>query len=377
MSRIVLEHITARFGKNIAVNDLTLEIPDGSFFSLLGPSGCGKTTTMRLIAGLERPVAGKIWIGDRLVNDAETSFFVPPSDRGVGMVFQNYALWPHMTVRENILFGLKVRRIPEQQREERYKIVVERLQIGEFGERYPNELSGGQQQRVALARELIAGSRVLLMDEPLSNLDAKLRVDMRVELKQLHQETGGTIVYVTHDQIEALTLSTLMTVMRDGELQQVAPPTEVFALPLNMFVAAFMASAPVNKFHACVIGGRIIGADLDIPLPSKAVGPGSKPLATEIVEGTDLVVVARPEELSIHPSASDWSMTGTISSVLPMGYAALVQVELSQGAHLIVEHDLRAGVVSPGQQVHVAFNPRTLHVFDATTEQRCGSPGRG
>lgn len=366
MSRIVLENVTARFGKTVAVNNLSLEIPDGSFFALLGPSGCGKTTTMRLIAGLERPDSGKIWIGDRLVNDAETNLFVPPSQRGVGMVFQNYALWPHMTVRENIIFGLKVRGVDEAQRSQRYDAVVQRLQIEEFGERYPNELSGGQQQRVALARELIAGSRVLLMDEPLSNLDAKLRVDMRVELKQLHQETGGTIIYVTHDQIEALTLSSLMSVMREGLLQQLASPNQVFAVPRTMFVASFMASAPVNQFRARLHNGRLKGAELDIPIPEQYAG-------AERDGGLEVVVVARPEELSIESARSEWSVEGRVSSVLPMGYSALVRVDLSKDAHVIVERDQRHGEVAVGDAVFVRLHHETMHVFDATTEQRLGA----
>lgn len=360
MSRILLENVTARFGTTTAVDNLSLEIPDGSFFGLLGPSGCGKTTTMRLIAGLEKPVSGRILIGDRVVNDSEKNIFVPPSQRKLGMVFQNYALWPHMTVKDNILFGLKVRNVKETERKERYLKVMKRLQIEELGERYPNELSGGQQQRIALARELIAGSSVLLMDEPLSNLDAKLRVDMRVELKQLHQENGGTIIYVTHDQIEALTLSSIMTVMRDGILEQVAPPNEVFTRPANLFVASFMASAPVNQLKAVRKNEKLKGDDFSIPIPEDI----------EPAEGQNVYVVARPEELSIGKVENEWSIRGSVSSILPMGYAQLIRIDLDSGRHLIAEQDQRDGALELGQRVFARFNPGTLHVFDAATGKR-------
>ncbi len=362
MSRIILENVTARFGNTTAVDNLSLEIPDASFFGLLGPSGCGKTTTMRLIAGLEKPVSGRIIIGERVVNDCSKNIHVPPSQRKLGMVFQNYALWPHMTVKDNILFGLKVRHVKESERNVRYQHVMSRLQIEELGERFPNELSGGQQQRIALARELIAGSSVLLMDEPLSNLDAKLRVDMRVELKQLHKETGGTIIYVTHDQIEALTLSSMMTVMREGVLQQVAPPNEVFTRPANYFVASFMASAPVNRLRVRMQDGFLIGEGIRLPAPA----------AVQPTESRDLFAVARPEEIRIAEEPNEWSITGTISSILPMGYAQLVRIEVSDAQHLIAEHDQRTSTLELGSQVHACFDPKTLHIFDAETEERVG-----
>ena len=363
MNRVVLEHVTLRFGDNVAVDDLSLDIPSGAFFSLLGPSGCGKTTTMRLIAGLETPDAGRIWIGDRLVFDAASGTNVPPADRKLGMVFQNYALWPHMTVRGNILFGLQVRKTSKVEQVSRLADTLERLQIGELADRFPNELSGGQQQRVALARELITGSRVILMDEPLSNLDAKLRIDMRVELKQLHEETGGTIVYVTHDQIEALTLSSEMAIMREGVLQQLASPSEVFRHPANVFVASFMGNAPINLFDLEVRGERLQGPGWDVPLP---------PTCADAVRARRQVLVAsRPEELSIRRDAAPWRVSGSVTSVLPTGYTAFVRVDLhGGGAFVTVEHDLRSGDVAVGDEVHVAFDPATLHVFDAASQTR-------
>jgi len=359
MNRVRLEHVTLRFGNNIAVNDLTLEIHGGAFFSLLGPSGCGKTTTMRIIAGLETPQAGRVWIGDKLVFDAASGINVPAAARQLGMVFQNYALWPHMTVRDNILFGLRVRRVPKPEQERRLAETLERLQIADLTGRYPNELSGGQQQRIALARELITGSRVILMDEPLSNLDAKLRIDMRVELKQLHEETGGTIIYVTHDQLEALTLSSEMAIMRDGLLQQVAPPGEVFRRPLNLFVASFMGSAPINLFDMSYDGASLTGMGAKLPLPSEW-GP-------RLHGHARVRLAARPEELALHREATPWSLPGVVTSVLPTGYHAFVRVALAGSAaeQATVEHDLRSGEWRVGDEVHVAFDPSTLHFFDA------------
>jgi len=363
VNRVRLENVTLSFGDNVAVNDLTLDIPAGAFFSLLGPSGCGKTTTMRLIAGLEAPQRGRIWIGDQLVFDAERGVNVPPANRKLGMVFQNYALWPHMTVRDNILFGLKVRRTSKAEQAHRLADTLERLQIREFVDRFPNELSGGQQQRVALARELITGSKVILMDEPLSNLDAKLRIDMRVELKQLHDETGGTIIYVTHDQIEALTLSSEMAIMREGVLEQLAPPTEVFRRPASMFVASFMGNAPINSFELRVAGERLQGPGWSLGVPASAA---------DAVRGRDTVIVAaRPEELLLKRDATPWGIAGTVRSVLPTGYTAFVRVDLHGGDGFVtVEHDLRAGEVEVGEATFVTFDPATLHVFDAGDTRR-------
>ncbi len=367
MSRIVLENVTKRFGETVAVDNLSLEIDKGYFFSLLGPSGCGKTTTMRLIAGLERPDTGRIWIGDKLVSDANSNTFLPPAKRGLGMVFQNYALWPHMTVRDNVLFGLKVRRIPKDVQKKRMLEVMERLQIGELGARYPHELSGGQQQRVALARELVTGASVLLMDEPLSNLDAKLRIDMRLELKRLHEETGGTFIYVTHDQIEALTLSTHMVVMKDGLMQQVDTPNRVFAYPLNMFVASFMGSAPINVLQGEIANGRLRSNCFDLPLPDYIQnGHGER----------KVIIAVRPEEMFMVREKDEWTVGCYVESVMSMGYTVLLHVHIGNkesGQLLTVEHDQRNGVVSEGEETYLRFDSHNLHVFDIETEERLGS----
>ena len=224
MSKIELKHIDKFYGKNHILKDVNLTIEDGDFMTLLGPSGCGKTTTLRVVSGLEKPQNGTIYIdGKEIVNAAE-AHFAPPSERGLNLVFQSYALWPHMTVRENIEFGLKIQKLSKAEIENRVKTSLGRMQIAQYIDRYPSELSGGQQQRVAIARAIASEPHLLLLDEPLSNLDAKLRVDMRSELKRLHIETGTTMIYVTHDQTEALTMSTKVAIFREGVIIQVAPP---------------------------------------------------------------------------------------------------------------------------------------------------------
>ena len=250
MSKIELKHIDKFYGKNHILKDVNLTIEDGDFMTLLGPSGCGKTTTLRVVSGLEKPQNGTIYIdGKEIVNAAE-AHFAPPSERGLNLVFQSYALWPHMTVRENIEFGLKIQKLSKAEIENRVKTSLERMQIAQYIDRYPSELSGGQQQRVAIARAIASEPHLLLLDEPLSNLDAKLRVDMRSELKRLHIETGTTMIYVTHDQTEALTMSTKVAIFREGVIIQVAPPLEMYNNPCNLYVADFVGNPRINFVEA-------------------------------------------------------------------------------------------------------------------------------
>ncbi len=369
MSRVVLEGVTKRFGDEVAVDRLSLEIEDGDFFSLLGPSGCGKTTTMRLIAGLERPDEGRVWIGDQLVCDAADGTFVPAPNRKLGMVFQNYALWPHMTVSDNIRFGLHVRKVPEAEQRKRLKDVIQQLQIEGLEKRYPNELSGGQQQRIALARELVTQAGVLMMDEPLSNLDAKLRIDMRLELKRLHADTGRTIVYVTHDQLEALTLSRRMAVMSKGLVQQVGSPDEVFMRPANVFVASFMGQSTINTFSARLDAGAVRGEGFEMPVAAAAGADGRRDGA----DGRQVVVAARPEELTLYRTAAPGTLHCEVVSELPMGYTSLVQVRsLGAGEERFVtlEHPRSDAVFEPGIEVWVGIEAARVHVFDAATNQR-------
>jgi multiple sugar transport system ATP-binding protein len=244
MAGLRLEHIYKKFGDTIAVNDVNFDIYDREFLVLVGPSGCGKSTTLRLVAGLEELSQGNIYIGDRLVND------VPPKDRDIAMVFQSYALYPHMSVYDNLAFGLKLRRTPKREIDERVRRAAETLGIGQLLNRKPRQLSGGQRQRVALGRAIVREPQVFLMDEPLSNLDAKLRVQTRAELIKLHQRLQTTVIYVTHDQTEAMTMGTRIAVMRDGVVQQLASPTELYEKPTNVFVAGFIGSPAMNFFRS-------------------------------------------------------------------------------------------------------------------------------
>ena len=250
MPKIVLEHVSKRFQKFTAVEDLNMVIEDREFIILLGPSGCGKTTTLRMIAGLETPTEGRITIGDTVVFDSEKKINLSPAKRDIGFLFQNYALWPHMTVHQNIAFGLENLKWPKAEIEARVKEMLAMLKIEEFDKRYPAELSGGQQQRVAIARTLAPKPKVLFMDEPLSNLDAKLRLEMRIELKRLHTDTDSTFIYVTHDQLEAMTLSSKICLIKNGVLQQYDPPMDTYSNPANLFVADFVGNPSMNFIDA-------------------------------------------------------------------------------------------------------------------------------
>src|SRR5438046_6998195 len=261
MATVTFDHVTKKYGDVLAVNDLNLAINDGEFMVLVGPSGCGKTTSLRMIAGLEEISAGDLKIGDRIVND------VPPKDRDIAMVFQSYALYPHMTVRDNMAFGLKLRKLPKADIEKRVNEAAGILSLEKLLDRKPKELSGGQRQRVALGRAIVREPSVFLMDEPLSNLDAKLRVQTRAEIARLHQRMGTTFVYVTHDQVEAMTMGTRIAVMNTGLLMQVGTPQELYEHPRNLFVAGFIGSPAMHFVTVPSHGGRVFGAGLEFPLP--------------------------------------------------------------------------------------------------------------
>ncbi len=366
MGSVVLEHVTKRFGGEAAVNDLSLEVADGDFFSLVGPSGCGKTTTMRMIAGLEQPDEGRIWIDGKLVFDSRDLTMEPAHKRRIGLVFQNYALWPHMSVRENILFGLKLQKMARDEQARRLDQILDLLKITGYEQRFPNELSGGQQQRVALARELVLDVRVLMMDEPLSNLDAQLRLEMRTELKRLHQETGQTIIYVTHDQIEALTLSTQVALMKEGVVQQCAPPDDLYFSPDNLFVASFIGNVRINLLEATLTDDALVATGVRLPRPPQFAAPSA---ATEVTLGV------RPEQISLVRERDAWCVTGVAVSVLPMGSTALIQVRLGDtgsGPTITVQHD-RSWSVEHGDTVIVRLPPKALHLFDKGNDRRHGA----
>ena len=321
MPKIVLEHVCKRFDDFSAVEDLNMVIEDREFITLLGPSGCGKTTTLRMIAGLETPTEGKITIGDEVVFDSETGINVSPAKRDIGFLFQNYALWPHMTVYQNIAFGLENLKWPKDKIRERVDEMLKMLKIEQFEKRYPSELSGGQQQRVAIARTLAPKPKVLFMDEPLSNLDAKLRLEMRTELKRLHADTDSTFVYVTHDQLEAMTLATRVCLIESGYMQQYAPPLETYSNPANLFVADFVGNPTMNFYETT---GKITGertAEVNF-FDHPFVFTGNEPLGEYGGEG--FVIGIRPEFVNLE----EGGLKGKIYATLPAGMETTVKMQV-------------------------------------------------
>ncbi len=328
-----------------AVADTTLTLPEGEFICLLGPSGCGKTTTLRMIAGLETPTGGSIHYGDTLFSDATTGAFVPPEKRELGLMFQSYALWPHMTVTENIAFGLRQQRVPRAEREARLAEMEKLFRLDGLMRRYPSELSGGQQQRVALARMLAVSPSLLLLDEPLSNLDAALRLEMRTELKRLHHSLGCTIVFVTHDQFEAMSLATSIVVMDNGKVVQKAPPLDVYHQPATLFVAKFVGSPPRNVLtasqHPAVVEW-ITGE-----LPSLA--------------GAHTVGV-RPESLTIHNEPAPGRVADVLDSVQPTGAECTSSVNLGNTTVFTLSQNVP--LAAEGDEVWLSLAEQGVHGFD-------------
>ena len=319
MALIEIEGLTKRFGAVKAVDDLSLAVDAGEFLTLLGPSGCGKTTVLRMIAGLEFPDAGEIRIGGKTVFSSQRGIFVPPGERGVGLVFQSYALWPHMSVYQNVAFGLEIQKVAPEKMKRQVAEALAYMHLEEMENRYPQQMSGGQQQRVALARMLVAGPGVFLMDEPLSNLDAKLRIEMRVEIKRFHREARATTVYVTHDQTEALTLSSRVAIMDRGRLVQVAPPREIYRRPGSLFVADFIGSPTIN-----LIPGRIVRKNEGIFFEGEALSLPAPGLAAHA--GAEVTAAIRPEEIRIETGESGDAVPGEVYAVLPAGVETIVQV---------------------------------------------------
>lgn len=369
MAKIVLNNITKRFGEVVAVNDLSFEIEEGEFLTLLGPSGCGKTTTLRAIAGLEEPDEGEIYIDDRCVFSPNKGIFVSPGKRGLGLVFQSYALWPHMTVHQNVSFGLEELNYKKDDIRKKVKEVLTKLKMSGFEGRYPSELSGGQQQRVAVAREIAPEPEILLMDEPLSNLDAKLRMSLRSELKRLHKDIGATTVYVTHDQVEAMTLSDRILVLEDGLLQQADSPGKLYRYPANLFTAGFMGNPQANLVDGLVRrenSGLYFEAkegDLKIPLGNKTEG---------LEPDKDLVVAIRPEDIQIGEGKAPDSMEMTIYSVLPAGSETIIYARRGKSIELVIkkpEEETRD--LTMDQRIHISF--KALNFYDAKTEKLIAS----
>ena len=359
MAEVVLQKVSKRYGEVSVIEDLDLEIPDREFMVLVGPSGCGKSTVLRMIAGLEDISAGTIAIGGRVVNG------LAPRDRDIAMVFQNYALYPHMTVRQNLEFGLQMRRIPRGEIAGLIGEAAEVLGLADLLDRKPRQLSGGQRQRVALGRALVRHPSVFLFDEPLSNLDAKLRVQMRAEIKKLQRGLGTTTIYVTHDQVEAMTMGSRIALLRAGRIQQVGKPLEIYERPRNLFVAAFIGTPPMNFLRARLGGGNAItGTGLALPLP-----PGIRPGAGE--DGQALVLGIRPENVveAGHREASLSSpFSVEVEFVEPLGDEVIVHGRLGDEA-LLCKLGPRE-VPDAGSRLDLAIEWERMHVFNADTELR-------
>ena len=349
MADVVLKDLSKRWGDFIGVDNQSLEIHDKEFLVLLGPSGCGKTTTMRMIAGLEEPTSGEIWIGGRMVNDDL------PKDRDVAMVFQNYGLYPHMTIFDNIAYPLKVRGTPKTDIAPRVQRAAEQVELTEFLDRKPKALSGGQRQRVALARAIVRTPKVFLMDEPLSNLDAKLRVTMRAELKHLSRELKITTVYVTHDQIEAMTLADRVAVMKHGIIQQLGTPNEIYNDPNNLFVAGFIGSPAMNLIKGAVRDGHF-------------VTEGGTPLTEIAAENRDQVILGvRADDISVHDQGAG-RVDAKIYAFENTGEATLLTVQW--GAQRVIARGDRHLRKDQDDVIGLSLNPKHLYLFDPATEQR-------
>jgi multiple sugar transport system ATP-binding protein len=358
MATVSFEHVTKKYGDVLAVDDLNLEIQDGEFMVLVGPSGCGKTTSLRMIAGLEEISSGDLKIGDRVVND------VAPKDRDIAMVFQSYALYPHMTVRDNLAFGLKLRKVPKADIERRVKEAADILDIGRYLDRKPKELSGGQRQRVALGRAIVREPAVFLMDEPLSNLDAKLRVQTRAELTRLHQRLRTTTVYVTHDQVEAMTMGSRIAVMSEGLLQQVGTPQDLYDHPTNRFVAGFMGSPSMNFLDVTVSGS---GSDIHLDAPDTHI-PLPPRLQSVIGPTTNKTFIAgfRPDHLEVGDlGTSAATIHGRADVVEYLGAQQLLHITAS-GKDIVAIVNATANV-RPGDELTLSLPLDKLHLFDAET----------
>jgi multiple sugar transport system ATP-binding protein len=361
MANVRLEDIKRRFNNVTAIEDISFEIPDGEFWVLVGPSGCGKSTILRTIAGLETATSGKLFIGDRLVND------IPARQRDVAMVFQNYALYPHMTVAENIAFGLQMRKVDPKTIQDRVVNVARSLSLDHLLDRKPKQLSGGQQQRVALGRAIARQPQVFLLDEPLSNLDAQLRDDTRAELKQLHQNLGITTVYVTHDQVEAMTLADQIVILNQGRIQQIGDPQSIYARPANQMVATFLGNPPMNilpaiyKNHGFDVSGQLLEIPPNI-LENIQLQPG---------QSVDLGI--RPEHITINSELTtdnSAELLVEVRVVEPLGRETLIRAALPSSTALLnvqVGGDVR---LRPGDRLSLQLDLHQLFVFDPNTGNR-------
>ncbi len=364
MANVILKNVTKQFKSVAAVDNLSIEVKDTEFAVLVGPSGCGKTTALRMIAGLEDVTSGEIYIGDRLVND------IPPKDRDIAMVFQNYALYPHMNVRDNLGFGLKMRKFPRSEIDQRVQEAADILGIHELLDRKPKQLSGGQRQRVAVGRAIVRKPEVFLFDEPLSNLDAKLRVAMRAEISKLHQRLGATIIYVTHDQVEAMTMADRIFIMNAGTLQQSGVPLEVYKQPANRFVAGFIGSPAMNFIEARVVREKdtyfIDAVGFKMRLPETFYSK------IEPYAGRQVIFGVRPEDMAEHDPAlagmNGNTLTARADVVETLGFETFVY--LTCGPHAIVARmEAPERPLTVGQTLKVDVKTANTHLFDKETSR--------
>ena len=380
MSKIILSHIDKYYGENHVLKDVNLTIEDGAFMTLLGPSGCGKTTTLRVVSGLEKPQHGTMTMDDRTIIDAAVDFYEAPSKRGLNLVFQSYALWPHMTVFKNVAFGLQLKKVPVEgdetktrkltkaEIEEKVMRSLKVMRIEEYRDRYPNELSGGQQQRVAIARAIASDPKLLLLDEPLSNLDARLRIDMRAELKRLHKETGATIIYVTHDQTEALTMSTKIALFREGEIEQVDTPLGLYTNPIDLQAADFIGNPRINLIDAKGFyqSGKL---HVDSPLGSFDFPAEDVRTEEELPEGREFEVKLgiRPEMIELerkdagHPN----TVLTEVYASQPAGSETIISLTVGDTEFLalslgLIEYEI-------GEKVYATLFPERINVYNKET----------
>lgn len=349
MSSIELKQVIKRYGAVEVVHGIDLAIQDGEFVVLLGPSGCGKSTTLRMIAGLEDISDGELIIGGKPMNDR------PPKERGVAMVFQNYALYPHMTVRQNMEFALRPMKLESQEVDKRISDAAEILGLSELLARKPSQLSGGQRQRVAMARAMVRTPKVFLFDEPLSNLDAKLRTQVRWEIGKLHKRLGTTVVYVTHDQVEAMTLADRIVIMRDGRIEQVGTPEEVFEKPRNSFVATFIGSPAMNMIPATVRGGHLVGDGLSVPLPQRYSG--------KVSEDQAVMIGIRPADIEIVDADHSGACPAKVGVTEYLGKELLLDVYA--GSHELICEVSASKRIASDSTISIRVRPDALHLFNA------------
>lgn len=359
MGTIKLKNIHKHFGKFHALKGIDLTIENGEFMTLLGPSGCGKTTFLRILAGLEDPSEGDITIDDKEIVCVSKHLFLPAAERDLNLVFQSYALWPHLTVFENVAFGLKVKKLPKETIKQKVGETLERLQIAHLTDRSPGELSGGQQQRVAIARAIVTEPKILLLDEPLSNLDAKLRIEMRSELKRLHHDLKTTIVYVTHDQVEALTLSTRIAVFFDGDLVQVDTPQQLYKSPQDLRVAQFIGNPTVNCVQA-----KANDEQMKMSSPLSSFSYNSR------IGLPTVTLTTNPENIEIVHESVPGAIKSEVYSVLPAGSETYIQVKVPQTKMILTIKEIGEAFYEIGSTVWIKTNVERLNVYDPESNKK-------